>query len=280
MISAFIQEKNIKMLWDVISDEDIFRFLTPDIQSKINGLFINNIQGFYESERMKSANLVEMNKKYVLLILNHIKKTYPYQPSKIKIYNQPTESITYEEIQNDRRNKFDTDLNKRQQEFDDIMNIKTPPLPEFSDGCSDTPIKDMDRMLKEIQTQRNYDSEQINNLYSNSNNNSSEWLKPQKTSLKNDKLSPDLDASSPKKVSWENEPAKHSHLDKLINNGDELFDNVDDEDFNLFSRLKPKQENINIQMNEDTNRISNLERSVEMLNNKIDRILELLKGSH
>ena len=45
------------MLWDVISDEDIFKFLSPDIQSKVYNLFINNIQGFYEVERTKINSL-------------------------------------------------------------------------------------------------------------------------------------------------------------------------------------------------------------------------------
>ena len=102
-IKQFTQKDNIEMLWDVVSDEEIFKFLTPDIQSKISHLFLNNIQGFYEVERTKNNTLVDINKKYILLILNHIKKTYPYQPSKIKIYNEPPlkELITYEEIQND-----------------------------------------------------------------------------------------------------------------------------------------------------------------------------------
>ena len=93
-INLFTKKENIQMLWDVISDEDIFRFLSPDIQNKIYNLFINNIQGFFETEKVKNNALVDINKKYILLILNHIKKTYPYQPSKIKIYNDFTIQIS------------------------------------------------------------------------------------------------------------------------------------------------------------------------------------------
>ncbi len=115
------------MLWDVVSDEDIFKFLSPDIQSKIYTLFISNIQGFFEVERTKTNSLVDMNKKYILLILNHIKKTYPYQPSKIKIHNeqpQLKELITFEEIQNDRKSQFEKDFNRRQEEFEDSREDK------------------------------------------------------------------------------------------------------------------------------------------------------------
>ena len=38
-VNLFNTKDNIKMLWDVISDEDIFTFLTPDIQSKIYKMF-------------------------------------------------------------------------------------------------------------------------------------------------------------------------------------------------------------------------------------------------
>ena len=44
----FTQKENIVMLWDVITDEEIFRFLAPDIQQKIHQLFISNIKGFFE----------------------------------------------------------------------------------------------------------------------------------------------------------------------------------------------------------------------------------------
>ena len=84
----FIQKDNIQMLWDIVSDEDVFRFLSPDIQSKLSQLFINNIQGFYENEKTKTNSLVELNKKYMVLILNHIKSVYPNQSSKITIHKE------------------------------------------------------------------------------------------------------------------------------------------------------------------------------------------------
>ena len=123
----FLKEQNIKMLWDVVSDEDIFRFLTPDNQSKIYQLFLNNIEGFSENEGTKTISLVNLNKKYILLILNHIKKTY--SPSKIKIHNeqqQPLkELITFEEIQNDRKSQFEQDFNRIQEEFEDSISGHT-----------------------------------------------------------------------------------------------------------------------------------------------------------
>lgn len=302
-VSSFNTTDNIKMIWDVISDEDIFTFLTPDIQGKVYDLFLNNIQGFFEVERKKTNLLVELNKKYIVLVLNHIKKTYPYQPNKIKIFNeqpQTKELITFEEIQNDRKSQFEKDFNRRQEEFDDSMTLKAPPLPEFSDKESDKPIKEMDKILKEMQAQRNYEVNQINRTYTTSNH-VDNWLKPQETSLKTEKFENNTEKLE--------EPQNQSRF-KFLNDLNEIdtslsptnskknvtfsntdivttFQEPDEEDNNIFSKLKKvekKEDNIILQIHEQNingtnlndDRIANLERNVTNLNEKIDKIISLL----
>ena len=112
-INDFLNKENINTLWDVISDEDIFKFLSRDIQNKVAQLFSNNIKGFFEIEKIKTNNLVDINKKYIMLILNHIQKTYTQQmPNKIKILEETPvkEFITAEELHNERKSQFDKDL--------------------------------------------------------------------------------------------------------------------------------------------------------------------------
>ena len=65
--NTFLNKDNIKMLWDVISDEDIFKYLKPDSQERISQMFVNNLRGFYETEKVKTNNVVDINKKYILL---------------------------------------------------------------------------------------------------------------------------------------------------------------------------------------------------------------------
>lgn len=313
-LKQFIQKENIQMLWDVVSDEDIFKFLSQDIQSKIYDIFINNIKGFFEVEKTKTNSLVDINKKYILLILNHIKKTYPYQPSKIKIHSEPSvkELITYEEIQNDKKTQFDKDFSKIQEEFEDFMAVKPPPVPEFADpvGKSDKPIKEMDKIIKDMQAQRNYEVEQINKSYNhyntnNSNNNANNnqvdnWLKPQETSLKSEKfqgqeikeeekkqysrfkflndLDPGLSAiNSKKNVSFNNNDEIKTFISEPISENDE--------EINLFSKLKKiktKEDNITVEIQEQTfneqERLANLERNMTILNEKMDKILTLLSN--
>jgi hypothetical protein len=313
-LKKFIQKENIQMLWDVVSDEDIFKFLSPDIQSKIYDVFINNIKGFFEVEQTKNTSLVDINKKYILLILNYIKKTYPYQPSKIKIHSEPPvkELITYEEIHNDRKSQFDKDFSKRQEEFEDFMTVKAPPVPEFADpvGKSDKPIKEMDKILKDMQAQRNYEVEQINRSYNpnnnpNINNNQADnWLKSQETSLKSEKflaqeikpeqekeynrfkflnnLDPGLSPTNPKKnVSFSNNNEIKTFISEPF-----ISETIsEDEENSLFSKLKKinkKEDNITLQIQErpfhEEDRLFKLERNMENLNEKMDKILALLSN--
>jgi len=288
----FLKEKNVKMLWDVVSDEDIFRFLTPDNQIKIYQLFLNNIEGFSENEGTKTNSLVDLNKKYILLILNHIKKTY--SPSKIKIHNeqqqQPLkELITFEEIQNDRKSQFEQDFNRIQEEFEDSISINPPPLPEFTDpkGKTDEPIKEMDKILKEMQSRRNYEVEQINRSY-NTSNNVDNWLKPQETSLKTEKYeNKKQELQTNNRFKYLNELDQNLSPKKNVtfNNNDQVntfiseLEVEDDEDINLFSKFKKvnkKEDNITLSINEEEDRISKLERSVTNLNEKMDKIISLL----
>jgi hypothetical protein len=282
------------MLWEVISDEEIFKFLTRDVQAKVYQLFLNNIQGFFDNEKMTNS-LVDINKKYILLILNHIKRNFNIQPNKITIHQEPVkESITYEEIQNDRRSKFDRDFNRRQEEFEDAMTIKAPPVPEFADKETDRPIKEMDKILKEMQSQRNYEIEQINR-----NQNSAvqvdNWLKPQETSLKTEKFTPVEQNQTYSRFKFLDQESQEGVKDKKnvsFSNINEIqtFNIEDEEDDNIFSKLKKirenkkeeKKENITLQIHDTTvfenneNRLIKLEREVININSKIDKILELL----
>jgi hypothetical protein len=289
----FIQKDNVAMLWEVISDEEIFKFLTRDVQAKVYQLFLNNIQGFFDNEKMTNS-LVDINKKYILLILNHIKRNFNIQPNKITIHQEPVkESITYEEIQNDRRSKFDRDFNRRQEEFEDSMTIKAPPVPEFADKETDRPIKEMDKILKEMQSQRNYEIEQINR-----NQNSAvqvdNWLKPQETSLKTEKFTPVEQNQTYSRFKFLDQESQEGVKDKKnvsFSNINEIqtFNIEDEEDDNIFSKLKKvsnkQTENIKLEINEpsiveskfvDDDRIAKLEREVKIMNNKMDKILELL----
>jgi len=306
-INNFLNEENISTLWDVISDEENFKFLSRDIQGKVADIFSKNIKGFYEAERNKTNNLIDLNKKFILLILNHIKQKYPYKPNKIKIYDeQPIKDcITAEEIQNDRKTKFEQDLQQRQQEFENSMTIKAPEVPVFADKYNDTPISEMDKIIKEMTSKRNYDVELINRNYNSDINQVNNWLKPQETSLKSEKFTPQM-INDEKTQTYNN--LKYLNLEN--NNDDNInnilsitkknvtwsenkdmhdTDEIEETIFNKLKKIKKEEINENISIsfqdtyentsNYDTlneDRIIKLENEIKKVNNKIDKILTIL----
>lgn len=294
-ISGFLHQDNISTLWEVISDEEIFKFLPKDSQSKISQVFLNNIRGFFETEKTKTTNLVDMNKKYIMLILSHIKQHFvPQMPNKIKISDEPTpkELITYEEIQTDRQSQFEKDLSRRQDEFTRTMTLTAPNAPDFTDKLEDKPIEGMDRLIKEMTAKRNYEVEQINRNYTSDVNQTSNWLKPQETSVKTDKFPAQQETTSrfkflntdeqlgsggdqgKKNVTWgANKEIAATNLDSTD----------DDLETNIFKKLKrvgpepPAQNNMPLSSQED--RLTNMERQIAALASKMDTLIELLMSA-
>jgi hypothetical protein len=289
-INNFLYNENLTTLWDVISDEDIFKFLSRDIQSKIAELFSNNVKGFFEIEKTKTSSLVEINKKYIMLILNHIKKNYTQQiPNKIKILDETPvkEIITSEELHNERKSQFDKDLTKRQEEFENIMAVKAPPVPNFLDKYEDKPIGEMDKIIKEMTSKRNYDVEQITKNTVIDDN----WLKPQETSIKSEKITkqpPQINESRFKYLNVDNQEQVSTKKNVTWGNNTETSDSELEE--SLFKKLKkvkqPEMEfenNISLSFEEINNNVTNedkikeLQSEVKKLNSKLDMIINILQ---
>jgi len=272
----FIKENNISTLWDVIADEDVFKFLSRDNQINVFKIFNDNIKGFFETERVNETNLINMNKKYILIILNYIKKNYPNNmPNKIKIFqdSETKEAITYEEIQNEKKSQFEMNLAKRQEEFTKAMSIDIPKTPEFKDNFIDEPINQMEEMIKEITAKRNYDIEQVAHLQQQDN----KWLKPQETSIKNEKLffssqnQGDIKENQP-----QNKYKNQEQKEKIVTWGEnEVFlPEEQEENENIFKKLKTVKNTNEKNFND---RLIIIEEKIEIYNKKIDKILDLLQ---
>jgi hypothetical protein len=276
-VQNFLTKDNIQTLWDVVIDENIFKFLEKEHQINVLNIFNENLKGFFETEKTKAINLVYLNKKYIMLILNYITKNFKSNiPNKIKIYDEPEtkEPITYEEIQNEKKTQFEMDLMKRQQDFTNAITMQVPDVPDFKDNFKDEPISEMEKMIKEITKKRNYDVEQINQSYQKENE---QWMKPQETSIKSEKfLSQNQNQNKiqenvedhKKNVTWGN--------NEIINKS---LENVEEQD--IFKKLKKvnTNENITLTLNDNSfeQRLTNIEEKLEMYNYKIDKVLQLLQ---
>lgn len=264
----FVQQTNLQMIWEVIIDEEMFRFLNQEMQTKVHNMFLSNLQGFYEAERTRTQTLVDMNKKYILLILRYIKTNFQSMPSKIRIHADESSSsprplppqakdlVTFEEIHQEKKSQFERDLQQRREEFDGYMNVQTPDTPTFADKDKDQPIKEMDKILKEMQVQRNYEIEQIRTFTQGEE--PSNWLTAQETSVKKKNVSFDLEEKPIIKYAFseENETLEpHEDLEETL----------------LFSKLK-KQEG-----KESSDRIALLEQEMREMHNKINILLDMVQ---
>ena len=175
--------------------DDVLKYKPQEVIIKTNNIFNSNLKGFFDNEKQKSRNLMEINKKYISLIINYINENFPQKQQQLQQVKQiEKELITYDDLQTDRMNQFDKKLNNIKQEFSNAMSLPVPEKPDFSDQI-DEPLTELELEIKKVMAQRNYDIEQINrnNLESNTNSNTTtntNWLKPQETSVKNEKINP------------------------------------------------------------------------------------------
>lgn len=285
MVHPFLQQANVSMLWEVIADEEAFRFLSMDAQQSVYQLFHANLKGFCDKERTRASSLVDLNKKYVLLILSHVKKQLGAMPSKLVIHPElpPKEAITIEDIQSARRSQFDMDVSRHKQNFDSFNAVQPPPTPSFADAHTDTPIQEIDKILKNMQAQRNYEVNTFAPSPSSATSAES-WLTPQETSLKppakRDKI-PDPPASRFKFLNTLQDPLDTEEGSKAVNFSKITEVNTfvpeldegnepDEEDQSVFAKLK-KVAPLPPPSHEE--RLTSLERKVESLHQKMDALL-------
>jgi hypothetical protein len=295
-IQSFLTNQNMKLLWDVLMENELFQNKPKDFLLKINTLFNENINDFYEKEKMKVTSLLELNKKFITLFINHIQHLNS-KPVNNSINNSNT-FITHQEIQTNRINEFEKNLSQIKQDFTNAMALPVPPTPEFKDKIEE-PMTELEIEIKKTMAQRNYDIEVIHNniqtLSNESGTNSSNWLKAQETSIKKEKLSfstkkpneipikyikienNNLDNSILKKDIIDLNPNKDKHISWSL----ETFNDVKDkgtefDESNLFNKLKKVDVENNYHSDNFVKRIDNLETRLE----KIEEMLKTIINSN
>ena len=155
----------------------------------------------------------------------------------------------------------------------------------------------MDKIIKEMTEKRNYEVEQINYSYKSDINNVNNWLKPQETSIKTEKLIQEENFKNNSRVKnlekQENNLLKKNvtwGINKEFKLASSNLENIDEIEANIFSKLKKvskKEEiidNIKLTIEENTNENTNenkiiyLENEIKSINKKIDIIIELLQN--
>ena len=75
-INDFLSKENIGIIWDVLMDNGVLKNKPKEIIDEINVVIKKIITSFYENEKQNANNLVELNKKFITLIINYVNKNF------------------------------------------------------------------------------------------------------------------------------------------------------------------------------------------------------------
>lgn len=293
-INDFITNKNIELIWEVINEYDLL--IKNEDMTNNTILFIQkNIYNFYESEKVSINSLKEMNKKFIIYIINYINNyfssinnlsnTSTYKKSfhpKENTENNYTDSdnyttnnkelVTLEQIQNDRKNSFEKQLLEKKKDFSDTIKLNIPSTPNFSDKI-DEPLSEINQLINTLKQQRNLEEETFKNTSLNESNlnENNNWLKSKETSIKKEKINNNILSVNER----ENNNIKYIKIEKdVINNinieSTDIIDLDSNNDSYTYNNNYITPQKKHISWNDDNNMINNININTSQINNIAD----------
>ncbi len=259
----FLSDANIRMLWEIILDDDVVVNKNREEVTIINNIFLKVAQQFYDKEKGTFKDLIQMNKKFISIIVDILNKNFP-KAKPIVIHNNESIPITAEEIQKTRASAFDQEFSRKQEEFTRAMALPVPETPNFADNSKDEPISDLDLVIKRAIAERNMEMQQITSTFNNEG--VENWIKSSETSInveKNRANESSLKTIKLEKASLERgEPAKSKH----ITWADDLVDSLEE----------PNVVNLTISEPQQDTHVS-LEKKIDILNIKFDILFGMVE---
>lgn len=274
MNNIFNSGKNVKLLWEIVLDQENVKNMNDLEKLNLLEVFNQNKNTFMNQHKnqppLTTPKLMELNKQFLSTFIQFIDYNYKKE--------------LRQDIQDERKNKFEKELYEKRMDFEKLITPSKPAELDFSEKIEDTKIKSMDSLIAQTIAQRNYEISQIQNPES--------WFENE-TSIKNDKTNKDKDkdkdneieklklikikeiipiqhdiinlkVENDKKISWND-----NNEIKYFNKNDILLENNND-NTNIFDKLKK------INNNMDTNINTNIINRLDVINNNYLTILEKL----
>ena len=277
-VNSFVSNQNIELIWELIVDESLQNRSQNDIHD-VRKTFEEEIRLFYNTvsntNGLKPPSLIQLNQSFLTKMMQTL-QAQQLSPQK----QTQKQSFLAEDIQKDRVTQFDSDLTRKKQEFDNAITLKKPPVPVFEDSkrSDRVPINEMEALIAQTISQRNYD---ISNLPTNNTNVS--WLSSQETSVKTENrqsnqdaikyikiereqlppLSEVIDLGEEKRISWNDGVTNDIRTNDIRTN--ENISNIGSNTNSIFSKLKVKP----TELDALKSRVDSLERKMEMILEKI-----------
>ena len=177
----FCSNDNKALIWNSLLNENVF----DSLDDKYIPIIISNIDAkIYEIANntiIDNTNILQLNKEILYFIYNFIEnlkqnqQIQQIQSTQQKVSNTPfnisdvsTQSdisvlpkpldMTSDKASSERLNEFSKQLNAKQTELQDILNVDIPKKPDFSDDINDEPIKgNIDDIINKMQQERDND---------------------------------------------------------------------------------------------------------------------------
>jgi hypothetical protein len=144
-MALYIHPENQKLLWNTIQKNAKFHQLPFSKEE----WFSNIIKSFYERVQYKSLTSQEL--------MNLNRQTIAYMMEDIQLHLSERPKFTESK-------KMVNEFSVRQQEYENALKPKIPPIADFSEKISDDTIQNMDELIQLQIRQRDYDVEKAREL--------------------------------------------------------------------------------------------------------------------
>ena len=166
---SFSSQENKRLLWSLMSENNVFAGI-PDTKVEV-------VKQLFEKEILEISNttdsLLDKNKKILLSMnskLNYLRISSITQQNEGQ--NNP---VTSKDLADDRREKMNSKLQNKQEEFNKLITAETPKEINFADTAEEKPIgSEMDNLLADMMEKR---SKQLNQVIQSQDTNAAEkWI--------------------------------------------------------------------------------------------------------
>ena len=300
-LQQFKTVKNINMLWEVLLDELNINTQNTSLTANVRSVFESNVNPFLARANPNSG-LMNLNKIFLTQIVAAVNRLFPNinQQPQVKLINISDEVVSsepykVEDIHNARQTDFETQVNQRRNDFENLVTVKKPKELDFSDKAETSKIKEMEALIAETIAKRNFDIEQINtnrnmstNMNADTGQTPDEWLKPNNTSLRSEKQQPPQQENNidQRKHKYVNTMEQIPSSKKVsFNEGNNVTMTIEEymepqaQDIisiptNIFNKLKKVEEpNVQVQINDMNKKIDTLFAMITELSSNVKQIV-------
>ena len=243
----FESTRNKGLVWGILMDNEFFKKSVADKFENTRELFEDCIK-IIENEN-KNSSVISKNKSLIKLVNNKLMKKEP---------------VLIKDIKKEKQELFNNELKKKEIDFQNSMKVFTPETIDFSDKI-DEPISNLDEIMEQKLKERKYESLNDENIIISEDDtiNKNEEIKVEdiKEDIKEDTkedTKEDINDNNSKTIVWE----------------ESVLDGLDEDNLDIFSKLKQTNSIDEITLKDLSKQITSLEKKVKswflLLSKKIE----------